>query len=69
MLPYIFWAYGLAACRSTRTAAFMYVIPCFALGWTALILGDPPTGIAIAGGAVVLAGVALTQARARSSPA
>jgi drug/metabolite transporter (DMT)-like permease len=69
MLPYIFWAYGLRGLPVNRTAAFMYVIPCFALGWTALFLGDAPSAIAITGGVVVLAGVALTQARARSIPA
>ena len=42
MLPYIFWAYGLRGLPVNRTAAFMYVIPCFALGWTALFLGDAP---------------------------
>ena len=51
MLPYIFWAYGLRGLPVNRTAAFMYVIPCFALGWTALFLGDAPSAIALTGGA------------------
>ena len=41
--PYIFWAYGLRGLPVNRTAAFMYVIPCFAMGWTALFLGDAPS--------------------------
>jgi drug/metabolite transporter (DMT)-like permease len=65
MLPYIFWAYGLQGLPVSRTAAFMYLIPCFAMGWTALWLGDAPSGLALAGGAVVLAGVALTQQKSK----
>jgi drug/metabolite transporter (DMT)-like permease len=69
MGPYILWAYGLRGLPVNRTAAFMYVIPVFAMGWTFLFLGEAPSAIALAGGAVVLAGVALTQSRARSIPA
>jgi drug/metabolite transporter (DMT)-like permease len=69
MGPYILWAYGLRGLPVNRTAAFMYVIPVFAMGWTFLFLGEAPSGIALAGGAVVLAGVALTQSRERSTPA
>ena len=49
----------------SRTAAFMYLVPVFALLWTATLLGQPPSAIAIGGGVVVLAGVALTQVKAR----
>jgi drug/metabolite transporter (DMT)-like permease len=67
-LPYIFWAVGLRGLPVNRTAAFMYMIPCFAMGWTALFLGDAPSGLALAGGAVVLAGVALTQSAPQRPP-
>jgi drug/metabolite transporter (DMT)-like permease len=66
--PYILWAYGLRGLPVNRTAAFMYVIPCFAMGWTFLFLGEAPSGIALAGGATVLAGVALTQSAPREAP-
>ena len=68
MGPYILWAYGLRGLPVNRTAAFMYVIPCFAMGWTALFLGEAPSAIAITGGAVVLAGVALTQSAPQKAP-
>ena len=68
MLPYIFWAYGLRGLPVNRTAAFMYLIPCFAMGWTALFLGDAPSALALTGGAVVLAGVALTQSAPDQAP-
>jgi drug/metabolite transporter (DMT)-like permease len=60
-IPYILWSAGLQVLPVSRTAAFMYLVPLFALGWTALLLGTAPTLIALAGGVVVLAGVALTQ--------
>lgn len=68
MGPYILWAYGLRGLPVNRTAAFMYVIPLFAMAWTFLFLGEAPSAIAIAGGAVVLAGVALTQSAAHETP-
>jgi drug/metabolite transporter (DMT)-like permease len=36
--PYLLWAYSLRTLPVARTAAFMYLVPVFALGWTALIL-------------------------------
>jgi drug/metabolite transporter (DMT)-like permease len=63
--PYLLWSASLKLMSVSRTAAFMYLVPVFALLWTGLLLGDPPTAIALGGGVVVLAGVALTQTRAR----
>ena len=60
-LPYILWSMSLQVLPVSRTAGFMYLVPVFALLWTALILRDPPTPLAVAGGIVVLVGVALTQ--------
>jgi drug/metabolite transporter (DMT)-like permease len=58
---YILWFAALRALPVGRTTAFMYVIPVFAMGWTALILGDLPTAVTLLGGALVVAGVALVQ--------
>jgi len=60
-LPYILWSMSLEVLAVNRTAAFMYLVPVFALMWTALILGNLPSLLAVAGGIVVLVGVALTQ--------
>jgi drug/metabolite transporter (DMT)-like permease len=61
--PYLLWAWSLKTLPVSRTAAFMYLIPVFALLWTGLLLGEEPTLIAIGGGIVVLAGVTLTQSK------
>jgi drug/metabolite transporter (DMT)-like permease len=66
---YLLWFAALSALPVGRTTAFMYLIPVFAAGWTALILGELPTGVTLLGGSLVVAGVALTQnlgARART---
>ena len=59
--PYILWSISLRSLSVSRTAAFMYLVPVFALFWTATLLGQAPSAIALGGGVVVLAGVALTQ--------
>jgi drug/metabolite transporter (DMT)-like permease len=58
---YILWFAALRALPVGRTTAFMYLIPVFATCWTATILGELPTAVTLAGGALVVAGVALTQ--------
>jgi drug/metabolite transporter (DMT)-like permease len=63
--PYLLWSASLRTMPVSRTAAFMYLIPVFALLWTALLLGDPPSAVALGGGMVVLTGVALTQMKPR----
>jgi drug/metabolite transporter (DMT)-like permease len=62
-VPYVLWSISLQSMPVNKTAAFMYLVPVFALLWTALFLGQPPTAVAIGGGVVVLAGVALTQVK------
>ena len=59
--PYILWSFSLRFLPVGRTAAFMYLVPVFALFWTATLLGRAPSAVALGGGVVVLAGVALTQ--------
>jgi drug/metabolite transporter (DMT)-like permease len=63
--PYLLWSAGLRVLAVNRTAAFMYLVPFFALLWTASLLGTVPPATTLLGGAIVLAGVALTQRRAR----
>jgi hypothetical protein len=43
------------------TTAFMYLIPVFASLWTLAVLGRAPEAIALPGGLLVVAGVAVTQ--------
>jgi drug/metabolite transporter (DMT)-like permease len=63
--PYVLWSISLQSLSVSRTAAFMYLVPVFALLWTATLLGQAPSAVAIGGGVVVLAGVALTQVKPR----
>lgn len=69
LLPYLIWFASLRVLPANVTAAFMYVIPLFAMLFTWLFLGREPGEIAIVGGAFVLLGVILTQIRVRRSPA
>ena len=63
--PYILWTMSLQTLPVSRTAAFMYLVPVFALLWTGTLLGQAPSSIALGGGVVVLAGVALTQVKSK----
>jgi drug/metabolite transporter (DMT)-like permease len=56
------WAYALKRTSAGRMGATTYLVPPLAvlLGWA--ILGETPPGLAFAGGALCLVGVALTRA-------
>jgi drug/metabolite transporter (DMT)-like permease len=64
-LPYLLWNSSLRHLPVNRTAAFLYLVPLFAAGWTAVWLGQLPGLLTLVGGAIVVAGVALTQASPR----
>jgi drug/metabolite transporter (DMT)-like permease len=55
------WAYALSRTTAGRMGALTYLVPPLAvvLGW--VLLGETPPGVALAGGALCLAGVALTR--------
>ncbi len=61
VIPYLIWVSALVHLPAGQTAAFMFLIPIAAIGWSALILGERPSTVGLAAGAVVLIGVALTQ--------
>jgi drug/metabolite transporter (DMT)-like permease len=56
-----FWAYALARTSAGRMGATTYLVPPIAIlmGW--LVLGDVPPGLALGGGVLCLAGVAVTR--------
>jgi drug/metabolite transporter (DMT)-like permease len=56
-----FWAYALARTSAGRMGATTYLVPPIAIlmGW--LVLGDVPPGLALGGGVLCLAGVAITR--------
>jgi drug/metabolite transporter (DMT)-like permease len=69
-LAFTTWAYALARTSAGKLGATTYLVPplTIALGWA--LLGETPVPLALAGGAVCLAGVYLSRRTpARSRPA
>jgi drug/metabolite transporter (DMT)-like permease len=64
-LGYIAWNVGLRGLGPTRAVAFAYAIPPLAVTFGALTLDEPVTLWLVAGGALIVAGVALAQQDAR----
>lgn len=62
------WFYeGVRALGASRASVFIYLVPGFALLFSHWLLGEPVTGPKVAGGGLVLVGVALTSRRGRAS--
>ncbi len=57
------WAYALTRHTAGRMASISFAVPPLAvlMGW--IVLGEAPTALALGGGALVLAGVAVAQRR------
>lgn len=62
-LGYVSWAYALAHIPASRAASFLYLQPLLVLGIAWIWLGEWPTVLALAGGALVLAGVVVVNIR------
>jgi drug/metabolite transporter (DMT)-like permease len=61
-VSYVTLAYALARSPSTsQVSAVLYLVPPLAVLLSALLLDEPPTALAVAGGALALGGVALSQ--------
>jgi len=63
-LGYLFWYGALEKIEATKVAAFLYLEPLATLAAAAVLLGETVGAATLAGGALVLGGVALVQ-RAR----
>ena len=57
----ILWNYGAKHLSSTAAGTFLYLIPVIAVAGGALALDEPVTANVVAGGALMLAGVAAAQ--------
>jgi drug/metabolite transporter (DMT)-like permease len=68
LIPYLMWSAALHRVEASQAVAYMYLVPVFALGWSALILGLVPPLKSLVGGVVVVAGVAMTQQYRRRAP-
>lgn len=57
------WAYALARTDAGRLGVTTYLVPPLTIGMAWLLLGETPAVLALVGGAVCLAGVALSRRR------
>jgi drug/metabolite transporter (DMT)-like permease len=69
-LGFTTWAYALARTTSGKMGATTYAVPSLVVVMSLLILGQVPEWLTIAGGALCLAGVAVSRSRSgrRASP-
>lgn len=65
LLGAVFWTYGTRHLPGAAVGSFLYLIPVIAVAAGYLILGEPITPWLVAGGTIVLAGVALAQSASR----
>lgn len=63
---YVWYADGVKALGATRAAAFINLVPVCAVLFGALLLGERLSGMTLAGGGLVLAGVTITVRRFRA---
>jgi drug/metabolite transporter (DMT)-like permease len=66
-VAFVFYYRLIARIGAPRTATVTYLIPLFGVIWAWLLLGEPLTLTMAAAGALILAGVALSQQRQRKS--
>lgn len=60
-VAYVIWYWGVRRIGSTRTSVFSNLVPVVALAVAWVWLGETPTGLQLAGAAVVIGGMTLTR--------
>jgi drug/metabolite transporter (DMT)-like permease len=65
-LAFLTWAYALARTSAAQMGATTYVVPALVLVMAWLLLGEVPGWLTFAGGALCLAGVAVSRTRSRT---
>ncbi|NGO67768.1 DMT family transporter [Streptomyces boncukensis] len=68
-LAFSTWAFALSRTTAGRMGATTYVVPALVVAMSWLALGEVPGPLALAGGALCLAGVAVSRLRGRRAPA
>jgi drug/metabolite transporter (DMT)-like permease len=58
---YVAWAYIVSKMSVSRAVGYLYLVPALALGIGFLVLGETPSLLALAGGAVTIFGVILVR--------
>jgi drug/metabolite transporter (DMT)-like permease len=64
-VAYAAWAYVLSRMQASTASSFLYIVPVIAFTIAWFWLGEVPTYMSIAGGALALAGVALVNKKPR----
>jgi len=64
-IAFLTWSYALSRTSAGRLATSSYVVPALAVLLSWLLLGEAPVPLALVGGALCLAGVAVTRLPAR----
>ncbi|MFE1287931.1 DMT family transporter [Streptomyces sp. NPDC058751] len=68
-LAFTTWGYALARTSASRMGATTYAVPALVVLMSWLFLGEVPGLLTLAGGALCLAGVAVSRSRPRREPA
>jgi drug/metabolite transporter (DMT)-like permease len=68
-LAFTTWAYALARTSAAQMGATTYAVPALVIGMSWLLLGEVPGWLTFVGGAICLAGVAVSRTRARKEAA
>ena len=64
-LAFLTWGYALRFTTTGKLGATTYVVPAIVVGLSWLLLGEVPTLLTLAGGALALVGVAISRSRGR----
>lgn len=64
-LAFLTWGYALRFTTAGKLGATTYVVPAIVVGLSWLLLGEVPTLLTLAGGALALVGVAISRSRGR----
>jgi drug/metabolite transporter (DMT)-like permease len=67
-VAFLTWAYALKHTSAGRLSASSYLVPAIAVLLSWLVLAEVPSPLALAGGALCLAGVAITRLPQRGGP-
>ncbi|GAB3442506.1 DMT family transporter [Actinophytocola sediminis] len=67
-LAFLTWAYALARTTAAKMGATTYVVPALVVAMSWLLLDEVPGWLSVAGGALCLAGVAVSRMRRRVRP-
>lgn len=67
-LAFLMWAYALHRTTAAKLGATTYVVPAVVVLMSWALLGEVPGWLALAGGLVCLAGVAISRRRPRTRP-